>query len=180
MDHDIKDNTDNNYNNYNNDTNTNTNTDILIKISKYDHNKKAELAKKINKIKKKEYLLNIFKIITTSSKDYTENTNGVFIFFHNLDDDVYEKLETYVNNIYKLHKKNSSLKSILTSELSESMINFSESINDDNINEESYSTKQENNKNTIKNDMGKQLSNKEKMIIKRKKYEEYLNQNQTN
>ena len=27
--------------------------------------------------------------------------------------------------------------------------------------------------------MGKQLSNKEKMIIKRKKYEEYLNQNQS-
>ena len=42
----------------------------------------------------------------------------------------------------KLHKKNSSLKSILTSELSDSMINFSESINDDNIGEETLSTKQ--------------------------------------
>jgi hypothetical protein len=29
-------------------------------------------------------------------------------------------------------------------------------------------------------DINKQLSNKEKMIIKRKKYEEYLNQNQEN
>ena len=54
MDLDIK--IDNSYSN-------NTDSDILIKISKYDHNKKAELAKKINKIKKKEYLLNIFKII---------------------------------------------------------------------------------------------------------------------
>jgi hypothetical protein len=173
MDHDIKD-----KDIKDNDCNDNTNTDILIKTSKYDHNKKTELAKKINKIKKKEYLLNIFKIITTSSKDYTENTNGVFIFFHNLEDEVYEKLESYVNNIYKLHKKNSSLKSILTSELSDSMINFSESINDDNIGEETLSVKQDNTQN-IKNDMGKHLSNKEKMIIKRKKYEEYLTQNQS-
>ena len=48
--------------------------------------------------------MNIFKIITSHNKDYTENANGVYIFFHNLDDEVYEKLETYVNNIYKLHR----------------------------------------------------------------------------
>ena len=41
----------------------------------YDHNKKMELVKKINKIKKKEYLINIFKIIKLYSKDYTENNN---------------------------------------------------------------------------------------------------------
>ena len=163
MDLDIK--IDNSYSN-------NTDSDILIKISKYDHNKKAELAKKINKIKKKEYLLNIFKIITNSSKDYTENTNGVYIFFHNLDDEVYEKLDSYVNNIYKLHKKNSSLKSILTSELSDSIMNISETIDDYDDNTDT------NNKVSSIKDINKQLSNKEKMIIKRKKYEEYLNQNQ--
>jgi hypothetical protein len=61
------------------------------------------------------------------------------------------------------------------------MINFSESINDDNIDEEALLIKQDNIQNiqNIKNDMGKQLSNKEKMIIKRKKYEEYLTQNQS-
>lgn len=166
MDLDIK--IDNSYSN-------NTDSDILIKISKYDHNKKAELARKINKIKKKEYLLNIFKIITTSSKDYTENTNGVYIFFHNLDDDVYEKLESYVNNIYKLHKKNSSLKSILTSELSDSIMNISETINDYDEYDDNTDT---NNQISSLKDINKQLSNKEKMIIKRKKYEEYLNQNQ--
>mgnify|MGYP000951179784 CR=1 FL=1 len=41
------------------------------------------LVKKINKIKKKEYLINIFKIITKDSKDFSENNNGIFIFFHN-------------------------------------------------------------------------------------------------
>ena len=152
------------------------NSEVEIKVSKYDHNKKAELVRRINKIKKKEYLINIFNIITTSSKDYTENTNGVFIFFHNLEDEIYEKIESYVNNIYKLHKKNFNLKKIINSELSDSIIGLSETINDDN------QIDLDNNNNTNTNehlkDINKQLSNKEKMIIKRKKYEQYLNKNQ--
>ena len=58
------------------------------------------------------------------------------------------------------------------------MINLSESINDINVDSENSFIKQDSNENK-KNDIGKQLSNKEKMIIKRKKYEEYLNQNQS-
>ena len=155
-------------------------SNILISSLKYDYAKKTELVKKINKIKKKEYLFNIFKIITSSSKDYTENTNGVFIFFHNLDDEVYEKIENYVNNIYKLHRKNSSLKNIINSELSDNLMIFSETINEDSIessqikNNDPYN----NNYNKDTKELNKNLSNKEKMIIKRKKYEEYLNQNQ--
>jgi len=155
-------------------------SNILISSLKYDYAKKTELVKKINKIKKKEYLFNIFKIITSSSKDYTENTNGVFIFFHNLDNEVYEKIENYVNNIYKLHRKNSSLKNIINSELSDNLMIFSETINEDSIessqikNNDPYN----NNYNKDTKELNKNLSNKEKMIIKRKKYEEYLNQNQ--
>jgi len=155
------------------------NSDVVIKVSKYDHNKKAELVRRINKIKKKEYLINIFNIITASSKDYTENTNGVFIFFHNLEDEVYEKLESYVNNIYKLHKKNLNLKNIINSELSDSIIGMSETINDiDNTINSDNNTQNNNQINTQIKDINKQLSNKEKMIIKRKKYEQYLNKNQ--
>ncbi len=142
-------------------------SDIVIKGCKYDHNKKVDLANKINKIKKKEYLVNIFKIITTSSKEFTENTNGVFVFFHNLDDDTYEKLDTYVTHIYKLHKKKNSVKNMLSSDISDSIINFSETIDTDVIEKESDT-----------DDMSKELSNKEKIILRRKKYEEYLNQNQ--
>ncbi len=141
--------------------------DIVIKTCKYDHNKKLYLANKINKIKKKDYLVNIFKIITMSSKEFTENTNGVFVFFHNLDDDTYEKLETYVNHIYKLHKKKNSIKNILSSDISDSIINYSETIETDTIVKESDT-----------DEMSKELSNKEKIILRRKKYEEYLNQNQ--
>ncbi len=130
---------------------------------KYDHHKKMELVKKINKIKKKEYLVNIFKIITLGSKDFTENTNGVFVFFHNLDDETYDKLDNYVSLIYKLHKKSNSLENILTTELSDSLLTYSEN---DNIDKIDF------------NNVNRELSNKEKMIMRRKKYEEYLNTNQ--
>jgi hypothetical protein len=130
---------------------------VIKKI--YDHNKKMELVKKINKIKKKEYLINIFKIILLHSKDYTENNNGVFVFFHNLSDEAYENIESYVNKIYKMHKKSSSsnILNIYNSELSDSQNFLSD---------------------TIEIDNDKNLSNKEKLIMRRKKYEKYLDQNQ--
>ena len=133
-------------------------------LAKYDHVKKLELVKKINKIKKKEYLINIFKIINSSSKDFSENNNGIFIFFHNLSDEIYEKLETYVNLIYKIHQQ-SCIKNIYMSDVSDSLIITSD-MNDEENNE----------KNDEQN--GKELSNKEKMLMRRKKYEEYLTYNQ--
>lgn len=117
------------------------NSEIILKTSlKYDYAKKMELVKKINKIKKKEYLINIFKIITSSSDDYSENNNGIFIFFHNLSDEIYEKLEGYVNLIYKMHKQ-TFIKNIYTSDISDSLIITSDV-----------------------NDNGKELSNKEKNV----------------
>ena len=150
-------------NQINSDTNLDLNLDLdldkkkIIIEKQYDHSKKIELVKKINKIKKKEYLINIFKIIRLHSKDFTENNNGVFIFFHNLNDDVYEKIENYVNKIYKMHKKIPNMINFYNSELSDSQNICSDTI------------EIENNKN---------LSNKEKIIMKRKKYEKYLDQNQ--
>ena len=67
-------------------------------------------------------------------------------------------METYVNNIYKLHKQINTSANIFNSELSDINQNISETIEISN------------------ND--KNLSNKEKMIMRRKKYEEYLNHNQ--
>jgi len=87
------------------------NTEIIINPKnkeKYDHDKKLEFVKKINKIKKKEYLINIFKIITRDNNEYTENNNGIFIFFHNLSDDIYDKVDTYINYIYKIHRCNNN------------------------------------------------------------------------
>ncbi len=145
-------------NNINNILENNLENEITLKtkLSKYDHSKKIELKKKIEKIKKKEYLLDIFKIITSETKDYSENNNGVFIFFHDLSDDTYEKVESYVNNIYKMYKNNinNNSTSIFNSEISESINDYPDKDNDRN------------------------LTNKEKMILRRKKYEEYLTHNQ--
>jgi len=134
------------------------------KESKYDYSKKLQLVRKINKIKKKDYLLNIFKIILKDNKDFSENNNGVFIFFHNLTDETYEKLEMYVNYIFKLHQKNTS------SELSDSIKNSD-------IITIAAGTCSENKKEIF---IAGNLSNKEKSLLRRKKYEEYItcNQNQ--
>lgn len=135
----------------------------IIFKKKYDYNKKMELVKKIEKIKKSDYLVNIFKIIKIHSKNYNINNNGIFIFFHDLSDEVYENVENYVNSIYKLHKKSSSNKiNIYDSEISENQI--IQSIMSD----------------TIELNNEKELSNKEKVIKRRKNYVKYLNKNQEN
>lgn len=135
---------------------------VILK-KKYNYTKKMELVKKIQKIKKTDYLINIFKIIKTRSNKYNINNNGIFIFFHDLSDDTYENIENYVNSIYKLHKKSLSDKiNIFNSEYSETKI--SQSIISDTI--------------ELKNE--KELSNKEKVLKKRKNYAKYLDQNQKN
>lgn len=134
---------------------------IVIK-KKYDYTKKMELVKKIQKIKKSEYLINIFKIIKMESKNYNVNNNGIFVMFHDLSDEVYENIENYVNSIYKLHKKSLNIINIYDSEYSENQL--IQSILSD----------------KIELDNEKNLSNKEKVIMKRKKYEKYLDQNRNN
>lgn len=101
--------------------------------------------------------MNIFKIITKDSKDFSENNNGVFIFFHNLCDETYEKLEVYVNYIYKIYYKNNN------SELS------------DTLNNSDIISAIENKKEIL---IPNNLSNKEKLILRRKRYEEYITHNQ--
>lgn len=138
-------------------------TKIILNKKKYNYDRKMELVKKIQKIKKSDYLINIFKIIKLHSKKYNINSNGIFIMFHDLSDEAYENIENYVNSIYKLHKKSSSNKiNIYDSEYSESLL--IKTILSDNI----------------ECDNEKELSNKEKIILNRKKYEKYLNQNQKN
>jgi hypothetical protein len=135
---------------------------VILK-KKFDYNKKMELVKRIEKIKKSDYLINIFKIIKTHSKNYNVNNNGIFVFFHDLTDEAYECIEKYVNSIYKLHKKSQSNKiNVYDSEFSDSQI--IQSILSD----------------TIELNNEKELSNKEKVIKRRKNYAKYLDQNQEN
>lgn len=134
----------------------------VIFKKKFDYSRKMELVKKIEKIKKSDYLVNIFKIIKAHSKNYNINNNGIFVFFHDLSDEAYESIENYVNSIYKLHKKSSNKINIYDSEYSENQI--IQSILSD----------------TIELNNEKELSNKEKVIKRRKNYAKYLDQNQDN
>jgi len=69
----------------------------------WSKDQKTNLLKKIQKIKKKEHLQQIFKIIRDSNHPYTKNKNGIFLFFHNLHDDTYTTIEDYINNIYNTY-----------------------------------------------------------------------------
>ena len=97
--------------------------DLTDRNSLSSNDKKLEIVKKINKIKKKEYLINIFKIITRDNNEYTENNNGIFIFFHNLSDDVYDKIDTYINYIYKIHKCNNTDSQYINSITNDDIVN---------------------------------------------------------
>lgn len=127
--------------------------------TKYDCGRKKELVKKINKIKKKEYLIKIFQILLKHDQEYTENSNGIFVMFHNLKDDVYEEIEQFVDEIYRIHKKTdkNTRSNILTG---------SDSI------QQSSDYYQAN-----KADDYKYLSSNEKNIMKKKQYNQYIYQN---
>jgi hypothetical protein len=148
-------------NTLNNINNINLEEKIIIN-KKYDYNKKIDLVNKIDKIKKIDYLIKIFKIIKSHSNKYNINCNGIFVMFHDLSDEAYEIIENYVNSIYKLHKKSSKISNIYDSEFTENQL--IQSILSD----------------TIEIDNEKDLSNKEKIIMRRKKYEKYIVQNQKN
>ena len=122
----------------------------LEKLDKfYSYENKKILANKISKIKDKELLHEIFNIIKNDSPLYTENSNGIFLFFHKLSLPTYKKLDDYL----KLLKKKSK-------------ISYDES--------ESYSfdfhtySNEEGNANSLK------LSNKERNLIKRKLYDKAI------
>jgi hypothetical protein len=124
----------------------------------FNYDKKKNLAKKIEKIKKKKYLVNILKIIIQNEPDkkFIENDNGIFMFFHNYKNDTYVKIKNYIEKIKK-KKKNT------ISEDSQTLSDNKYMPYENEILELS-----ENKNNSIK------LSNKEKNLIKRKVFNNKL------
>jgi hypothetical protein len=122
---------------------------------KYNYHFKIDLMNKIKKIKKKEILVKIFLIITEETKVYTQNENGIFLFFHNLSDNTYEKLNNYINSIFSMYLKKQN------NDILDSYKPFITEKND-----------------TINNIIS-EFSVHEKQLIKKKQYNEYLQQNQS-
>lgn len=67
---------------------------------KYNFEFKMKLKNRIEKIKNKKCLTEIFEIINPNNEKCMENTHGIFIFIHNLDDTIYKKLDLYLENLY--------------------------------------------------------------------------------
>ena len=125
-----------------------------LQMSNYSHEYKEKLARKINKIKNKQHLIEILKIIKKDaiSNEMMENNNGIFVMFHNLSDDTYNKID-------KFFKKNTKI----TDSASECYSTEVESI-----------TPYSNDNYPYENQSRLKYSNHEKSIIKRKLYDEAL------
>ena len=70
----------------------------------YTYDEKVILSEKIRKITNKNNLINIIKIIYEDNKDIFENKNGIYMFFHKLSNQTYEKIE---NELKKITNKTS-------------------------------------------------------------------------
>jgi hypothetical protein len=125
----------------------------------YTHKKKLKLVCRIQKIKKKEDLVKIFSIINDENSSYMENSNGTFMFFHKLKDETYYKIEKELNRL--------SNKGCTTDSISATSDGYSDSKFKPYV-EDEFSTQ---------NNIGPKLkfSNKEKSLIKRKRYDKNIN-----
>lgn len=126
----------------------------------YSHDKKERLVSRINKIKRKKDLVKIYKIITDNNEINTnQNDNGIFIVFNNLSDDTYHKINILLNSIENRSKSSISNSSAMSDECN---IDYKPYANDDFPSQSGISPKLK-------------YSNREKNIIKRKRYDININ-----
>lgn len=65
----------------------------------YDYFDKLILSKRINKIKNKKVLCEIFNIILKNNTqiNYTHNSSGIFLLFNDLNKNTYPEIETRID-----------------------------------------------------------------------------------
>ena len=125
-------------------------------MSSYSYEKKKRLADKISKIKKKDDMVKILEIIYENNKNITENQNGLFMLFHNLDDSTYHKLDAYLRSISKKRGSTGSITSDSISEKKEYKSYIDDEFENNRLNP------------SLK------YSNKEKNLIKRNRYDNLI------
>jgi hypothetical protein len=123
----------------------------------YSYDKKKRLAKKISTLKRKKDMVKILEIISEDDTNITENQNGLFMFFHKLNDSTYHKIDLYLRSTTK--KK--------TSENSDKNNFVSYAKNE-------FSDTKGKGKTISENNPKLKYSNREKNIIKRQRYSERL------
>jgi hypothetical protein len=117
----------------------------------YGYDKKKKLADRISKLKNKEDMVKIVEIIKKDNVNITENANGVFMFFNKLDNNTYYKIEAYLKSCRISNNSTNTFSDINTSE---------KSCTEENIQEDESVIK---------------YSNREKNLIKRKRYNDLIN-----
>ena len=120
---------------------------------------KKDLANRIQKIKRKNILKKIMKIIIKNNEKYLENNNGVYMFFHNLKNETYSELEICLKSIEKKIKNKSNL------------------TNESPLSDTKYKPYIEKNNNILNQSNILRLSNTEKNLIKRKAYDKKIENN---
>lgn len=121
----------------------------------FTYEKKKKLADKISKLKRKEDIVKIFEIIYEQDQNVTENQNGLFMIFNNLNDSTYNKIDLYLKSITK--KQSSPVSETNTSEKKE----FVSYVKNEFPDQDHFNPKLK-------------YSNKEKNIIKRQRYEKMI------
>ncbi len=80
--------------NYNIDKNLDD--EIMIEKTIYNYEFKMDLKKKIEQIKNKKCLTEIFMIIKNDDKGYVDNKSGIFMYIHELKNSTYKQLVCYL------------------------------------------------------------------------------------
>jgi len=123
----------------------------------YSYEKKKRLAERISKLRKKEDMVKIFEIIYQDNKNITENQNGLFMFFHTLNDSTYHKIDLFLRSSVKKKSPTDT-----TSESQSEQKEYSSYVKNEFPDQEKLNPKLK-------------YSNKEKNLIKRQRYDDHLN-----
>jgi len=67
----------------------------------YTNKQKLKLKKQIEQIKKKKDLVRIYEILQQDDVNITTNNNGMFMFFHDLDNKTYVELDKFLHKLNK-------------------------------------------------------------------------------
>jgi len=127
-------------------------------MNNFSYEQKEKLARKINKIKNKQKLIEVLKIIQKdeSYDGVTENNNGLFLMFHKLSNDTYLKIDKFLKKKISDDGQQFENSSATSDVLTDSVTLYSS----DNF--------------PFENQSRLKYSNREKCIIKRKLYDEAL------
>jgi len=121
---------------------------------KYTYEIKKKIVERIGKLRRKRHLVKIYDIISSEEIKITKKKQCVLMFFHKLKNETYKSIEDYLNNVDKNEKKN--YKEIFES-------NYKPYVEDDFPSQNGISPKLK--------------CNKEKNLIKRKRYNNNINSN---